>query len=122
VEGRDLIEGNGDSRRPAINGNGTQIAFTSAADNLVPLDCNGVVDVLVGERTTVRADGETLPPCLTPEPTAPPTTRSPVRPVPTRTEPTRPVTTTAVTVPASGPPRAQVGSSSDVGGVVRRLR
>jgi Tol biopolymer transport system component len=42
-----FIDANGPSGRPAIDGTGNRIAFTTAADNLVSDDCNGVVDVLV---------------------------------------------------------------------------
>jgi Tol biopolymer transport system component len=42
-----FVDGNGASTRPAIDGTGTRIAFTTAADNLVADDCNGVVDALV---------------------------------------------------------------------------
>jgi Tol biopolymer transport system component len=58
-------EGDGDSRRPSISGNGGLIAFDSAASNLVPGDTNGVADVFVHdmtsgetERISVSTDGK----------------------------------------------------------------
>jgi Tol biopolymer transport system component len=61
-----FVDGNGASGRPAIDGTGSRIAFTTAADNLVSNDCNGFVDVLVSERTGYPAEA-TYQPCA-PEP------------------------------------------------------
>ena len=44
------MEGNGDSIAPAIDGPGCVVAFKSYANNLVPNDNNGVVDVFVRDR------------------------------------------------------------------------
>lgn len=44
--------GNGDSILPAISADGRFVAFKSLADNLVPDDRNGVVDVFVFDRQT----------------------------------------------------------------------
>jgi len=64
-----FIDGNGASGRPAIDGTGSRIAFTTAANNLVPLDCNGVVDVLVSERTGYPTPPEgPFEPCTPPVP------------------------------------------------------
>lgn len=73
-------EGNGESGRShysyEISGDGRFVAFTSAADNLVPNDTNGEIDVFVHDlrtRSTMRvsvsstgeeADGESLTPSL----------------------------------------------------------
>ncbi len=43
-------QGNGDSILPAISADGRFVAFKSLADNLVPNDRNGVVDVFVFDR------------------------------------------------------------------------
>jgi Tol biopolymer transport system component len=61
-----FIDGNGASHRPAIDGTGSRIAFTSAADNLVSDDCNGVVDVLVSLRDVYLGE-DRFQPCR-PEP------------------------------------------------------
>lgn len=48
---------NGDSSLPSISGDGRYVAFRSVADNLVPDDTNGVMDVFVRDRvaqTTTR--------------------------------------------------------------------
>ena len=45
-------QGNGDSILPSISGDGRFVAFKSLADNLVPNDRNGVVDVFVYDRQT----------------------------------------------------------------------
>jgi Tol biopolymer transport system component len=45
-------EGNGDSGRPGISGDGRYVAFRSIASNLVPGDTNGVADVFVHDRQT----------------------------------------------------------------------
>ncbi|GIW43896.1 MAG: hypothetical protein KatS3mg077_1178 [Candidatus Binatia bacterium] len=45
-------QGNGDSILPAISADGRFVAFKSLADNLVPNDRNGVVDVFVFDRQT----------------------------------------------------------------------
>ena len=57
--------GNGDSFYPSISADGRYVAFVSMADNLVPDDGNGVLDVFVRDRkggTTTRVsvgdDGE----------------------------------------------------------------
>ena len=42
-----MIEGNGDSWRPRISGDGLFVAFASDASNLVPLDLNGARDIFV---------------------------------------------------------------------------
>lgn len=44
------VPGNGDSLVPAISGDGNIVAFKSEADNLVPHDNNGVVDVFARDR------------------------------------------------------------------------
>ncbi|MFQ5667063.1 MAG: hypothetical protein ACE5I7_11600 [Candidatus Binatia bacterium] len=43
-------QGNGDSILPAISGDGRVVGFKSLADDLVPSDANGVVDVFVHDR------------------------------------------------------------------------
>jgi MYXO-CTERM domain-containing protein len=48
--------GNGDSILPAINFDGTLVAFKSTADNLVPNDRNGVVDVFARDRTLMKTE------------------------------------------------------------------
>lgn len=45
------LAGNAQSQQPSINGDGTQIAFTSDADSLVTGDTNGVADVFVRDLT-----------------------------------------------------------------------
>lgn len=45
------IQGNGDSILPAIDGDGTVVAFKSLANNLVTGDKNGVVDVFAFDRS-----------------------------------------------------------------------
>ncbi|MFI5366762.1 MAG: cohesin domain-containing protein [Candidatus Binatia bacterium] len=45
-------QGNGDSILPAISGDGHLVAFKSLADNLVPNDNNGLVDVFAYDRNT----------------------------------------------------------------------
>ena len=59
------VQGDGDSILPAISGNGLVVGFKSLADNLVPNDTNGVVDVFVRdraanvtERISVNINGE----------------------------------------------------------------
>jgi Tol biopolymer transport system component len=47
-----VVPGNGDSILPAISGNGLVVGFKSLANNLVPNDANGVVDVFVRDRAT----------------------------------------------------------------------
>jgi MYXO-CTERM domain-containing protein len=44
------VQGNGDSILPAISEDGRFVAFKSVANNLVPSDNNGVVDVFVRDR------------------------------------------------------------------------
>lgn len=44
--------GNGPSSNPAISGDGTKIAFSSSADNLVPGDGNGGEDIFVRDLNT----------------------------------------------------------------------
>jgi Tol biopolymer transport system component len=48
------IQGNGESYDATISGDGRYIAFTSAATNLVAGDTNGMVDVFLHDRTSVR--------------------------------------------------------------------
>ncbi len=51
------VEGNGDSLEPTIAGNGSAVAFESAATNLVTGDTNAAVDIFVRDLaagTTVR--------------------------------------------------------------------
>jgi Tol biopolymer transport system component len=43
---------NADTLQPTLNGDGSQLAFVSLADNLVPGDTNGAADVFVRDRTT----------------------------------------------------------------------
>ncbi len=45
-------QGNSDSSHPALSDDGRLVAFSSASDNLVPLDTNGERDVFVHDRTT----------------------------------------------------------------------
>src|SRR5437762_5813039 len=46
----DGTEGNGDSDRPSVSGDGRFVAFESVASNLVPGDTNGTGDVFVHDR------------------------------------------------------------------------
>lgn len=46
------VEGNAVSFRPSISGDGRYVAFTSAADNLVPGDTNGARDIFIRDRQT----------------------------------------------------------------------
>jgi Tol biopolymer transport system component len=46
------IEGNGDSNYPSISADGRYVAFNSGADNLVPADRNGRIDIFVRDRQT----------------------------------------------------------------------
>jgi Tol biopolymer transport system component len=62
--GPDFAEANGPSSSPALSGDGRFLAFTSAADNLVPGDANDALDVFVYDRqqstvgrVSVAADG-----------------------------------------------------------------
>ena len=48
--GAAFAEGNGPSSAPALSGDGRFVAFTSAADNLVPGDSNAASDVFVYDR------------------------------------------------------------------------
>jgi Tol biopolymer transport system component len=48
--GPGFAEANGPSSAPALSGDGRFVAFTSAADNLVPGDTNGALDVFVYDR------------------------------------------------------------------------
>jgi Tol biopolymer transport system component len=59
-----FIDANGASHRPVVDGTGSRIAFTTAADNLVSDDCNGAVDVLVSDENGERTDFQ---PCGPPE-------------------------------------------------------
>jgi len=45
-------QGNGDSYKPALSQDGSKVAFTSEATNLVTGDSNGVADVFVRDRAT----------------------------------------------------------------------
>jgi len=45
------VQGNGDSYEPALNADGSKVAFTSLASNLAASDSNGVADVFVRDRT-----------------------------------------------------------------------
>lgn len=47
-----ITAGNGSSGDPSISGDGSVVAFSSAASDLVPGDVNGVSDVFLWERTT----------------------------------------------------------------------
>jgi Tol biopolymer transport system component len=56
-------EGNGDSYEPSISADGRYVAFWSYANNLVPLDTNGVADVFVHDRqsnATTRVSVDSL--------------------------------------------------------------
>src|SRR3954454_17600796 len=46
------IQGNDDSARPTISGNGAVVAFESAATTLVGGDTNGQTDIFVRDRRT----------------------------------------------------------------------
>jgi Tol biopolymer transport system component len=48
--GADFTEANGPSFAPALSGDGRFVAFTSAADNLLPGDTNDALDVFVYDR------------------------------------------------------------------------
>jgi Tol biopolymer transport system component len=48
--GADFAQANGPSSAPALSGDGRFVAFTSAADNLVPGDSNAALDVFVYDR------------------------------------------------------------------------
>ncbi len=48
--GAGFAEANGPSSAPAVSGDGRFVAFTSAADNLVPGDSNAALDVFVYDR------------------------------------------------------------------------
>ncbi|PZS35012.1 MAG: calcium-binding protein, partial [Pseudonocardiales bacterium] len=41
------VQGNGDSRAPAIGTGGRYVVFDSAATNLVPADTNGFIDIFL---------------------------------------------------------------------------
>ena len=62
-------QGNGDSLSPAISADGSYVAFTSAASNLVSGDTNGFEDVFV---STANTPTPTPTPTGTPRPTATP--------------------------------------------------
>ncbi|MGE3310107.1 MAG: S8 family serine peptidase, partial [Limisphaerales bacterium] len=52
------VQGDGESRAPSLNADGTRVAFQSKASNLVPADSNDVEDIFVKDLaagTTVRA-------------------------------------------------------------------
>ena len=62
--GANFAQANGPSSAPAVSGDGRFVAFTSAADNLVPGDTNAALDVFVYdrqlstvERVSVAGDG-----------------------------------------------------------------
>jgi len=50
--GPNFTQADGPSFSPAISHNGTYVAFVSAADNLVPGDTNGALDVFVYDRSS----------------------------------------------------------------------
>jgi Tol biopolymer transport system component len=50
--GPNFAEANGPSSSPALSRDGQYVAFTSAADNLVPGDTNGALDVFVYDRAS----------------------------------------------------------------------
>jgi archaellum component FlaF (FlaF/FlaG flagellin family) len=50
------IEGNDESRYPAISADGRYVAFSSAASNLVPGDTNGFLDIFVHDRVTSKTE------------------------------------------------------------------
>jgi hypothetical protein len=50
------VLGNGDSILPAINFDGSVVAFKSTASNLVPNDHNGVVDVFARDRAAMKTE------------------------------------------------------------------
>ncbi|HEV3365293.1 MAG TPA: hypothetical protein VG795_14330, partial [Acidimicrobiia bacterium] len=74
--GDSFAEANGANSEPALSGDGRFVAFTSAADNLVPGDTNAALDVFVYDRqlSTVRrvsvagdgnqADGDSRSPSI----------------------------------------------------------
>jgi Tol biopolymer transport system component len=51
---------NGDMYAPSIDSSGRFIAFPSAADNLVPDDAGGYVDIFVADRTTGNLEKRTM--------------------------------------------------------------
>ncbi len=55
------VQGDGDSILPAISGDGRFVGFKSLADNLVPNDRNGLVDVFVRDRC--QSSGSPVPGC-----------------------------------------------------------
>jgi Tol biopolymer transport system component len=50
-------QGNSESHRPAISGDGRSVGFDSMANNLVPDDTNGEYDVFVRDRIQVSFEG-----------------------------------------------------------------
>ncbi|MFG1222317.1 TolB family protein [Xanthobacter wiegelii] len=73
------IQGNSSSYTPVFSPDGTKVAFTSVATNLVPGDTNGIVDVFVKDLTTgmvtlvtadatgVQADSDSYSPQFSPD-------------------------------------------------------
>jgi len=53
-------QGDGDSILPAVNNDGSVVGFKSTADNLVPGDTNGVVDVFVRDRAAAKTERITV--------------------------------------------------------------
>ena len=49
---QDGKEPDGDSFRPAVSGDGTLVAFYTSATNLAPLDRNGILDVVLADRSS----------------------------------------------------------------------
>ncbi len=54
--GTDGAQADSWSTEPAISADGRYVAFTSAADNLVPGDANGAADIFVRDRRTGRTE------------------------------------------------------------------
>lgn len=46
-----IVAGNGSSWQPSLSGDGRFVAFQSSANNLVPSDTNGALDIFVADRT-----------------------------------------------------------------------
>ncbi len=54
--GANGISGNGGSERPSIDAAGTRVAFETAANDLVPGDANGQLDVLLRDTTALTTE------------------------------------------------------------------